>query len=150
MRVEGWTEVRDGQELVNALGVAADEATADLLLLAPESDLYLTTRTELPAVAAGTMGYLIPHTRFFFNVSACRQFWGGAMVALTTYLATNSPQASFVAATLRKAYDNLTLLTEDEAELVHVVIGLCSGNPYRVPVREEAVMRSYTDSAVSV
>lgn len=153
--MDRWTEVADAGALRTALGFdpVAPEAFARLLdavTEAPHSDEYVKVRTEFPRLPRGLSGYLVPRTRIFFNIRRCKEFWGDAMVALATYLITQSTQAAFIAATIRKTYDNLALLSEDEAEVVHVLIGLSRGDPYVIGVSEEALKSAYTDATVSI
>jgi hypothetical protein len=153
--MDGWTEITDAGALPSELGFdqVAPEAAGRLLeavTTAPHSDQYIRVETELPRLPRAVSGQMVPRTRIFFNVSKCKEFWGDAMVALAAYLVTQSTQVAFVAATIRKVYDNLVLLSEDEAEVVHVLIGLSRGSPYVIPVSEEALRRAYTGASVSI
>ena len=72
------------------------------------------------------------------------------MVALAVYSMTLSTPAAFFAATARKLYDNFNLLSEDEAEVVHVMIALAGGRPYTTPVPEAKLHAAYVDATVSL
>jgi hypothetical protein len=153
--VDGWKEIADADALATQLGFGriTPEAASRILetiTQMPYSDRYVKIRIEFPELPPGNIGYMVPRTRIFFNLRRCKEFWGDAMVALATYLFTQSPQAAFIAATIRKVYDNLVLLSEDEAEVIHVLIGLARGDPYGIPVPEEALRSAHTDATVSI
>jgi hypothetical protein len=151
-----WLEVENAEALVTALGLDASSTEGqgakllELIRRAPESSTYLNIKTEYPKSEPGKLGYVVPRTRIFFNFGRCKEFWGDAMVAVAVFSLTHSTPAAFFAATARKLYDNLTLLSEDEAEVVHVLIGLAGGRPYTTPVPESRLHDAYFEATVSI
>lgn len=153
--MDGWTEITDAGALRTALGFnpIAPEAFARLLdavTEAPHCDEYVKVRTEYPRLPSGLSGYLIPRTRIFFNIRKCKEFWGDAMVALATYLITQSTQACLHCCDNQEDVRQSRPVSEEEAEVVHVLIGLSRGDPYAIPVSEEALKSAYTDATVSI
>jgi hypothetical protein len=65
------------------------------------------------------------------------------MVALVAFLATRSAPVAAGAAALRKLYDNLALLSPEEARLVRAIIRACPGNQYDQPVTEADVRAAF-------
>ncbi len=150
-----WLRVdADGSQVVAASGlqdVEVPEGLLDWLMQAPGSDQFLVKRIEWPTMQPGTIGLLVPHTQFYFNVSAFGRSWGSALIALAAALAdTEHAEIVIGAAIAGEVCERFKRLTEDEAELVHVIIGKCHGNPYTSPVPERAVMDAYVDAKVSV
>jgi hypothetical protein len=138
-----WQDVRTGEQIVDALGLTGVGVPAiDRLLLAPDSGRYLRVEPE-PPLRPGEFGYAIPGTRYFFNVTACRELKGDAIVALAAFLATRSAPAAAAAAALRKLYDNLTPLSDEEAQIVRAIIRACPGNPYDMPVAAAEVRQAF-------
>ncbi|MGV0041663.1 hypothetical protein [Mycobacterium colombiense] len=151
-----WPEVENAEALVAEAGLdpalieGQGAKILELMSRAPESSRYLEIKTEYPKMPPGHVGFMVPHTRIFFNVGRCKEFWGDAMVALSVYAMTLNTPAAFFAATARKLYDNFTLLNEDEAEVVHVLIALAGGHPYTTPVQESKLHAAYIDATVSL
>ena len=154
MRRAGWTEFRDVSDLGSLLGLNEDDLPDDFLarfMSMPNASEYVTSRTEIPRMPPGVSGYLIPTTRFFVNLSTWRTLFGDATTALVVYTYAQSVPAAAAAAAVRKAHADLRRLSEDEAELVHVIIGLADGrNPYKTPVEESKVQAAYVDATVSL
>jgi hypothetical protein len=140
---QAWEEVTSGEHVVDALGLGDVGVPAlERLLLAPDSDRYLRVEAD-GAPPAGEFGYLVPGTRYFFNVTACRELRGDAAVALAAYLATQSAPVAATAAALRKLADNLTRLSDDELVVVRAIMRACPGNPYEVAVTEDDVRERF-------
>lgn len=140
----GWEEVTSGEQVVEALELPGlGVPLLERLLLAPASGQYLRVEADEHSAAPGEFDIYVPGTRFFFNVTACRELRGDVMVALVAYLATHSAPVAATAAALRKLNDNLTRLTEDEVMAVRAIIRACPGNPYEVPVAEVAVRERF-------
>lgn len=139
----GWEEIGGGRQVVDALGLNGVGTPAlGLLLLAPNAGRYLRVGED-KLLPPGQFGYMLPGRRYFFNVSACREFWGDAMVALAAFLATQSTPAAAAAAALRKLYDNLARLSAEEGELVRAIMRACPGNPYEQPVEEADIRPAF-------
>ena len=75
--------------------------------------------------------------------------WALVAVALVAFLATHSAPVAAGAAALRKLYDNLALLSPDEARLVRTIIRTCDGNPYEQPVAEAEVRAAFPGDDIS-
>jgi len=136
-----WRQVESGSQIVEALELGdVGEPLLERMLLAPDSGRYLRVEAE---EQTGDFAYLVPHTRFFFNVTACKELRGDAVVALVAFLATHSAPAAATAAALRKLNDNLARLSDEELEVVRAVMAACDGNPYEVAVPEDDVRQCY-------
>ena len=147
----GWQEVSSGGQVAQALGLA-DVGMPDLerLLLAPESAAYLRVEVDEEPSARETFDLRVPGTRFYFNVTACRSLKGDIAVALAAYLTTHSVPIAAFAAALRKLNDNLSVLTAEETAMVRAIVRACPGNPYEVPVTEDAVREHFRGDAGAV
>lgn len=150
----GWTEFQGVSDLASSLGLNEEDLPDDFLarfMSMPNASDYVTTRTEIPRMPPGVIGYLVPKTRFFVNLSTWRSLFGDATTAMLVYAYAQSVPAAAAAAAVRKAHADLRRLSEDEAELVHVIIGLAAGrNPYKTPVEESKVQAAYVDATVSL
>ena len=151
---KSWTEFRDGSDLGSLLGLREEDLPDDFIarfMSLPDASEFVTSRPEMPRMPPGVIGYLIPKTRFFVNLSTWRSLFGDAMTAMVVYMYAQSVPAAAAAAAIRKAHADLRRLSEDEAELVHVIIGLAEGrNPYKTPVEESEVRAAYVDATVSL
>ncbi|MFT4083905.1 MAG: hypothetical protein QM638_15090 [Nocardioides sp.] len=150
-----FPEIPDLKALAALLGVEIDpetkqEAVLNLLLSAPGADEYLRTKYEVPSSPPGTLGMLVGKTRIFFNLERCKQLKGDAMTALAVYATTQSAPVAFFAASARKLYDNLLLLTEDEVEVVRSFFSLSNGKPYDNPVAEQALRAKFAGTAIAL
>jgi hypothetical protein len=149
----GFDEVRDVSSLAALLAVELNGdpnpgAVLNLLRDAPNAEEYLRVRVEMPKGIPGTMQMLVPRTRIFFNLERSKQLWGDAMVAVAVFAMTQSAPAAFFAATARKVYDNLVILSEDETEVVHDFFTLTAGRPYQTPVKEEALRARFAETLI--
>lgn len=135
-----WTEIASGAQIVEALELAqVGEPALERLLLAPESGRYLRVEADEHGTTPGTFDIRVPGTRFYFNVTACKELRGDVVVALTAFLITHSVPVAAMAAALRKLNDNLKRLTAEEVTMVRAIIRACPGNPYETPVSEDAI-----------
>jgi hypothetical protein len=140
----GWQKVRSGVEVVELLGLdGVGELTLEQLLLAPESAGYVRVEQGIGELPPGHLGYMLPSTRYFFNVSACRELRGDVMVALMTFFMTHSAPTSAAVAAFRKVHANIKRLSAEELELVRAIMRACPGNPYKQPVAEADVLSEY-------
>jgi hypothetical protein len=141
---QGWEEVDSGEQVVQALGLAhAGAPSLERLLLAPGSDRYLRVEADEDTSNSGEFRVHVPRTRFFFNLTACKELKGDAVVALTAYLITHSAPVAATVAALRKLNDNLVHLSYDEMALVRTILTACAGNPYKIPVPEATLRQLY-------
>lgn len=151
--MDGFVELLEARSLAELVRVAFDEQTdpnavINLLRDAPESDQYLKVEVDSPKLEPGEMGLLFARTRIFFNVERSKQLWGDAMVALAVLALTQSAPVAFFVTSARKLYDNLLVLTEDEAEVVRDIVVLANGDPYRTPIKEDAIRLRFADTLV--
>jgi hypothetical protein len=148
---EEWKRVSSSAEVLEELELdGVGTLTFEQLLLAPESARYLRTETEMPQLPPGQYGLMVPRTRYFFNVSACRELRGDIVVALGTFLATHNAPAAAAIAALRKLQENLKRLSPEELALVRVIVSVCPGNPYKEPVAEVDIGDASGESAEKV
>lgn len=86
----------------------------------------------------------------YVNVGTLKSMWVDASIALgVTLLMAGNPVP--VALTLiARAIASLQILDEDEAELVHVILGLSEGHAYRQSVAEDTIRAAYVDAGVSI
>jgi hypothetical protein len=151
-----WDPVDSADDLARLLGFDRNQGAArisDVLSLLgemPNAEGYIEARTVFPEPDPGTLSYMVPRTRFFFNVSKSRQLWGDAAVAAALYVMTADTILTFAVASIRKIVDNLILLSDDEAEVVHGIIHLSKGMPYDHGVEEAKLLASWTDATVSI
>lgn len=151
--MNGFVELVEARSLAKLVEVAFDEQTdpyavINLLRDAPESDQYLKVEVDLPRLDPGEMGLLFARTRIFFNVERSKQLWGDAMVALAVLALTQSAPIAFFVTSARKLYDNLRVLTEDEAEVVRDIVVLAYGDPYRTPIKEDSLRSRFAGTSV--
>lgn len=146
-----WQEVSSGEQVARALGLA-DIGMSDLerLLLAPDSAAYLRVEVDEEPSARETFDLRVPGTRLYFNVTACKSLKGDVAVALAAYLTTHSVPVAAFAAALRKLNENLKVLAPEEIAMVRAIVRACPGNPYEVPVAEEAVREWFRGEADAV
>ncbi len=151
-----WVDVTEPTALAELLDL--DPALPDVLYTAimriPGSERWWTTRTVVvaPTTVNGepVLGMQVLKTRVFFNLTEARKMGADVAVVGTAYaLTTNLPLAGALGL-VRKLVDNLTLLDEDERELVHVIMGLVPGNPYAAGVPEERIRAAYADATVDI
>lgn len=135
------------------LGIEIDEkvsanAVLNLVREAPDVDEYLEVRVEVPPMRPGQLGMLVPKTRIFVNLARSKQLWGDAIIALAVFVLTQSlPIGSFLAMA-RKLYDNFTMLTDDEAEVVRDFFVLTGGRPYQSPIEEAALRPRFAGTLI--
>jgi hypothetical protein len=139
-----WIEVTSGEQIVEALELAGIGAPAlERLLLAPDSGRYLRVEADEHSRTPGTFDIRVPGTRFYFNVTACKEFKGDIVVALASYLITHSVPVAAMAAALRKLSDNVKRLTDEEVSMIRTIIRACPGNPYETPVSEHTIRERF-------
>lgn len=151
--MQKFKELTTQEELLEIARVSIDDehhlnAILDLLSEAPHADEYIRVVTELPEFVPGQWGLVVSRTRLFIDVQSFRPMWGDAMVAIAAYSVTQSAPAAFFASIARKAFDSLSLLSDDEAEVVRDFFALSSGRPYDVPIREADLRLRFVDTVV--
>lgn len=150
-----WTEVHSAQELLATIGVEVEESPGGVeplkrLADAPSLKPYLRTRTELPTLPPGLSGMLVPRTRCWVDVSGLKSTQSAlGWVAVVIAVAQDLTMLGALALA-REVLAHSTLLTEDEAELVGVIVGKSEGDPYKHPVSEQTVSDAYKHATVCV
>lgn len=153
--VGSFREVSSARELAQLLAIELDDTTTPAVLLtllsgAPDAHQYLRVKDGLSHIDPGSMGLVVGRTRIFFNVERSKQLWGDAMVAAAVYAMTQSAPSAFFAASARKLYDNLRLLTDEEADVIREMFALSHGDPYRTPVAETMLTSRFHGTLVPI
>lgn len=94
----------------------------------------------------------VVRTRLFLNMSIAKDEHVELIMLLIEHLVSldyNIGTADILEAVnfLKKT---LTILTEDEVEVLDVIRGLAHGNPYTTSVSEQAVKNAYRDATISI
>lgn len=150
-----WMEVRSIQDALAAMGLDLEEfpnGTQVLQNLADTSGFERCFRVtvEWPKLPNGAVGMLVPRTRFWLDLTAAKSMGNDVFFTGVVFAATQDLPLSAAVALVRKGFGTIKRLTEDEAELVTVIIGKSAGNPYKHPVREQDVRKAYVNATVSV
>ena len=133
---DGWVELTVA-EAMNAIGApradgAVSQAAFELLLGQPVSREWLRTETTWPKLPPGVMGHLVPRTRIFVNKARAKELRGDVYATASVYCFTQSLTAASAVSLFRKIANSVKMLTEDEVDLLLVVLGTSSKKP---PVR---------------
>lgn len=86
----------------------------------------------------------------YVNMTSLKSMWVDAGIAFGITLLTAGNPLPVVLTLVARAIASLQILKEDEAELVHVILGLSEGQAYRQSVPESRIRDAYEDAAVSV
>lgn len=86
----------------------------------------------------------------YVNVGKLKSMWIDAAIAMGVTLATGGSALPGVLTVIARAVASLRVLSEDEAELVHVIIALANGHAYSRPVPEDELRAAYRDATVSL
>lgn len=89
--------------------------------------------------------------RFYLDTGKLKSLWIDAVIGLS-YLSTTGGGSGFESLTnvFAKALTAFKLLSEDEAEAVHVILYVSRGHAYTTPVPEANIRASYIDATVSI
>lgn len=154
---DSWREIEDPQDLADLLGIELPDGATDLLDRIgghPEARAWWRSHTEVPRTqyinGQPVLGLQILRTRYFFNVTQARKLKGDLWVIGAVYLYTGDAPTAGIVGAGKKVLDNLLHLTEDETELVRVIIGIAGRRPYQTSVLEDRVRAAYRDATVSV
>lgn len=85
----------------------------------------------------------------YITIDTLKDLWLDALIGLGFYVGTGGSPESLTVAFVR-AVKAFKLLSDDESELIHVILYLSKGLAYTVPVSEELVRASYIDATVSI
>ena len=151
-----WVEVTSLSVLADVLDleipIATDNVLSAIAALLDEEDGWWRTTSELESrLPKDGFGYQILNTRFFFNVTEAKRVSGDLVLVAAAYLQTQNLPLSGALGVLRNLKNNLKMLTEDELEVVRVIIGKAGNvNPYSVGVPEARVRDAYVDASVDI
>jgi len=150
-----WMEVRQPSDVFAVWGIECPRVVnRDRVLRAmmktPELRHLLRAEESDRQVPQGRPTIWVRGTRFWVDVTGLRRVrddiaWAGVVDALTLSLTVSA-----VATVVRQIAERVQVLTEDEAELVTIIISLSKGDPYRRPVDESEIRAAYQDALVSV
>lgn len=96
------------------------------------------------------MGYQVPKTRVFINLGTFKDLWIDAAIAIAAAMTTDTSGASAAIRAAVKSVQALRLLSEDEAEVVHVLLSLSGKSAYSEPFSEDVLRRSFVDATYSI
>lgn len=91
---------------------------------------------------------MVMRTRYFIDLSEARKVRGDLMIMAAAYMYTGSASAAGGLALAKKAMDTISRLTDDEAEMVRVIMSKAGRNPYEGAVSQEAIGISYVDALI--
>jgi len=93
----------------------------------------------------------VAKTRLFINLTEAKKVADDLVIAAVVMIATqNLPLAALLAAA-RKIRETIRVLSEDETEVVRVIMGLAGGaNAYEVGISEQDVRSAYKDAEVDI
>lgn len=131
---------------------AQADALAGLLLQTPRSEQYLEVRADVSEWAGpdAALGMLVSRTRVFFNVTRFKELRGELVVAILTHQITQDPAAATLLTAAYTLLRNLTVLSDDEAEVVRVMLALAGSAPHPGVVAEDDVRRAYQDATIEL
>jgi len=129
--------------IANKLGLDSPtpETTQILTGLFREHMARSTTGTELRYQT------LVPN--LYITVETFKKMWMDAAIGIGFYIATNGSVES-IAIAFTRAIAALKFLSDDESELVHVILHLSRGHAYETPVSETTIRASYQDATLSL
>lgn len=153
-----WQEVDSMRDVVEALDIGRVGAFKGaqlfkILTEVPDYERFFRVENVLPdssSLRPGQIGTLILRTRYWLDVTACKAVGGDAAVVVAIYAATQDLSLAAAVALVRKCLDNFKRLTEDETEVVKVIIELAGSNAYRRSVLEQDILDAYVDATVSI
>ena len=89
-------------------------------------------------------------TRVYVNLGQLKAIWIDLLLAAGVALSTGGNVPSAVVAGSIRAVSKVKFLSDDEAELVHVLLSYDGLNPYLVPVPMQLVRSSYEEAALDL
>lgn len=159
MSADRWVEVRSLQSIANDL---APEVTfpaafrgliSDLIREAPDSNEIFLEGLNLdppPGASEILLHEAILRERVYVNLSKLKSLWIDAAVALAVALSTGGTPVAPLMAAVIAGLRRVQVLNEDEAEVVHVLLGYEDINAYETPVPLERIRQSYEDASVDI
>lgn len=93
--------------------------------------------------------YQTIHPRVFVSVQEFKRLWLDAVIAIGFLVASSGSAQSFTVL-VGRALQTFKLLSEDESELVHVILHLSQGHAYVTPLSEDVLRKSYTNATISI
>jgi len=150
-----WTEVSDTAEVAALLGVPRAAVTDTVRSVVRKLGLeagYLREESAWQTPREpGVMCLEVAKTRLFINLTEAKKVADDLVIAAVVMIATqNLPLAALLAAA-RKIRETIRVLSEDETEVVRVIMGLAGGaNAYEVGISEQDVRSAYKDAEVDI
>lgn len=151
-----WIEVSDVRDLGDLLATELPGGSELLAALSrlPGADDWWSTTIEIPPTryinGQPVMELQIMRTRYFFNWSAARKLRGDVFVIATAYAMTSSIPTAGAIGAVKKVLETFRSLTDDELELVGVIMGIAGRRPYEVSVPEKRIRDAYQGASVDV
>jgi hypothetical protein len=150
-----WKEIHSVQEVLSAIGLDLGDIPREVNDLNQLSAVdgfrpYFRQRLEFPPTKPGTMSYMVPRTRYWVDVKGIKDVKDDILWAAMVYLMVQNLSAAAAVGLVRKVRGITSRLSEDEAEVVAVIIGKSGGDPYKQPVSEQDVRDAYRDATVSI
>lgn len=154
-RTPNWREVSSVQELLSFGGLDYDEIpegvnSLRILSIVDDFEPYFRVKVEFPTPRPGVLELMVARTRFWVDVNGLKEVKSDILWAFFVYAIVQNMSAAAAVSLVRKVTVTTTRLSEDEAELVAVIIGKAGGDPYKKPVNEQAVRKAYANATVSV
>lgn len=156
MNCDGWIDVTRPKDLAAVLGIDVSETTKSVysaITVLPHRDSYWVIREEPAPDQFGddALGFQVLKTRVFINMTEAKKVRADIYMLGVTYLATQNVPLTTMLGVVRKFAEVLRVLTEDEAEVVRVIVGLAApSNAYSLGVPETQVRAAYQDATVDI
>lgn len=155
MDTKEWIEVTEAAQLAEILGVDSSSINSNVysvLTALASRDEYWKTRHERPALRPDELMHSqILKTRIFLNWTEAKRIRDDIVIVGVVFAATQNAPLSALLGAARKLKDTVSLLTEDETELVRVIMGIAApSSAYAVGVPEVQVRDAYVEATVDI
>lgn len=155
MDVTEWIEVTEAPDFAEVLGVDGASISSELysvLTALVGHDSYWMTRHERPEPRPGELMHAeIFRTRVFLNWAEAKKIRDDIVIFGAVYLTTQSLPLSALLGAARKLKETVSVLTEDETEVVRVIMGIAApASAYAVGVPEGRVRAAYAGATVDI
>lgn len=156
MEQRGWVDVTDPNDLAEALGVTLTQSTRDVysaITALPDRDSYWVTRLESPHRRPDdrSMRLEVLKTRLFLNWTEAKKVRDDVVIFGLVFLATQNLPLTTLLGAAKKLKETVRVLSEDETEVVRVIMGIAApASAYAVGVPETRVRAAYNGASVSI
>jgi hypothetical protein len=154
-----WVEVKALQGIPSKIAPGVEFPAAflgyisDLIHESPNADEIFVEGINLdppgPAIVILEESAFL-RNRVYVDFAKLKSVWVDAAIALAVALLTGGSGAAPLMVGVISGLRRIELLSEDEAEVVHVLLGYPDQNPYIRPVPRERLQESYTDATVDL